>query len=69
VNGKAHIRYQAKEARTISRVMRHPDSWWLVRAIAPAAAGYLLSLLQLMPTIIRLPGAFAAVRAFESRSR
>lgn len=69
MNGKARIRYLAKEARTIMRVMRHPDSRWLVRVITPAAPAHLLSPVQLIPTIVLVAGAFAAGRAFESRSR
>lgn len=53
---KAGIRFLAKEIRVIARVLRHPGSPWPARLVAGAASAYLLSPIQLIPTIIPVVG-------------
>jgi len=56
VNWKTGIRHLAKEARTIVRVVKHPGSPWPARFSAGVATAYLLSPIQLIPTIIPVIG-------------
>lgn len=53
---KAGVRFLAKEVRVIARILRHPGSPWPARLIAGAASAYLLSPVQLIPTIIPVVG-------------
>jgi len=56
LNWKASIKSLANEARVMARVLRHPDSPWPARLIAAAAAAYVLSPVQLIPTFIPIIG-------------
>jgi uncharacterized membrane protein YkvA (DUF1232 family) len=56
MNWKAVFTGLAREVQFSARIARHPDSPWLAKLIAGCALFYVLSPIQLIPTLIPVIG-------------